>query len=253
MTISKQPSNSSQFKLATLGALLLVSGCADTNTLNATKAPVADKQTQALELIEESIIQENLPGWRNPMLAYAVKYAAQALIVDLKSAKKALDLNDRTQTGSHLAAARDLADGIRTMMPFTVILDQIRDAKSNINLNADLFETDTLLPIYQSLEELEVYAPQLARQTHDKVGEAEKLAKTGKNIQAIEIFDQVETDLSHATVYMPVIAVSQDIENAMTALKSASSPYKAAQDQIDMAISRMMDRTKNILPIRQSP
>lgn len=253
MYATKHHSNSTQFKLAMMGAVLLASGCADTTALDATKPIVADKQTQALELMEESITQADLPAWRNPMLAYAVKYAAQALIVDLKSAHKALESNDMKRTGSYLAAARDLADGIRSMMPFTEMIDQIQDAKENINLNVELFETDTLLPVYQSLEALEVYAPPLARQSRDKVGQAENLAKTGKNIQAIELLDQVVADLSAATVYMPVIAVSQNIENAVAALKSAPALNDTALAEIDTAINRMVDSSKNTATVRQAP
>lgn len=250
MLASKQHFNTNLFRFATLGALLLVSGCTNTKALDATA--VADKQTQALALMEESMAEQDLPGWHNPMLVYAVQYAAHALIVDLKSAQKSLKSNDLKRTGSYLSAAQDLINGIRAMMPFTVIIDQIKDAEANINLNVDLFETDTLLPIYESLDELEMYAPDLSQQTHDKIGQAEKLAKTGKNIQALEILDQAETYLSSATIYLPVIEVSQNIKNAMTSLKTAPSSNSATLNQVDMAINMMIDSTQNTLPGRLS-
>lgn len=246
MIPAKHQSKSGQFALVTLGALLLVSACtSNTKALNVTNnAAVAP---------EERIDQDNFPGWHNPMLARAVKYAGQALIADLKSAQLALDLNDLNRADHYLNAAQNLSNGIRTMMPFTVTIDQIRDARGNISVNADLFETDTLLPIYQSLEELDVYAPEIAQQSLDKVGKAEKLAKAGKNTQAVEFLDQVEADISATTVYMPVIAVSQHIDEAMASLKAEPSNKINAQEQIDLALTSMIDETRNTVVDTKTP
>ena len=246
MMPAKHQPKSSQFTLITLGALLLVSAC----TSNTKALDVTNNTAVAPE---ESIEQDDFPGWHNPMLARAAKYAGQALIADLKSAQKALDLNDLKRANHYLDAARNLADGIRTMMPFTVTIDQIRDAKGNISVNADLFETDTLLPIYQSLEELDVYAPEIAQQSRDKVGQAEKLAKAGKNMQAVEILDQVEADITATTVYMPVITVSQHIDDAMAALKAEPSNKINAQEQIDMALTSMIDETRDTAIVKKIP
>jgi len=245
MTINKHQTNSSHFKLATLGAMLILSACTNTEPMDVAKA--ADTPATP----EESFANEDFPGWRNPFLARAAKYAGQALIADLNSAQKALDLNDVNQANHYLDAAEDLAEGIRTMMPFSVTIDEIRDAKGNINVNADLFETDTMLPIYQSLEELDVYSPEVARQSRAKVHQSEQLAKSGKKRQAIDVLDQVEADLAASTVYMPVITVSQHIENAMTALEKEPVNKVEAQEQIDMALSSMVDETRSISVTKQ--
>lgn len=242
MMTNKQRTKSNHFKLATLGAMLLLSACTNTKPLDAVKASVSDTQTTP----EENFAEEDFPGWRNPYLARAAKYAGQALIADLNSAQKALDLNDLQSANHYLSAAEELAEGIRTMMPFSVTIDQIRDAKGNIKDNADLFETDTLLPIYQSLDELDVYVPEVAQQSREKVRQTEKLAKSGKNLQAVEMLDQVEADLAATTVYMPVIAVSQYIGNAMAAVAKKPVNKVDAQEQIDMALTSMIDETSNI-------
>ena len=229
--------------------MLLLSACTNTKSLETSKATISDTPSTP----EESFSEENFPGWNNPYLARAAKYAGQALIADLNSAQKALDLNDPKRANHYLAAAEDLAEGIRTMMPFSVTIDQIRDAKGNINVNADLFETDTLLPIYQSLEELDVYAPEIAQQSRDKVKRTETLAKSGNNLQAIELLDQVEADLAATTVYMPVISVSQHIDNAMAALEKRPANKVDAQEQIDMALSSMIDETRTTSIVKQTP
>ncbi|MCK9609036.1 MAG: YfdX family protein [Methylomonas sp.] len=241
MLTNKRQPNANQFKLATFGALLLLSACTtNTKPMDAAKANSTDQAAAPREQWAEG----DFPGWHNPMLAHAAKYAGQALIANLKSAQTALDLNDLNQASQYLDAASDLANGIRTMMPFTVMLDQIKDAKGIISVNADLFETDTLLPIYQSLEELDVYAPEAARQSRDKVSQAEKLAKTGKNTQAVEMLDQVEADIADTTVYMPVLTVSQRIENAMLAMRTKPFNKVTVQEQIDMALTSMIDDTR---------
>lgn len=149
-------------------------------------------------------------------------------------------------------AANDLTNGIRTMMPFTVMLDQIKDAKGIISVNADLFETDTLLPIYQGLEELDVYSPEVARQSRAKVGQAEKLAKTGNSKQAVEILDQVEADIAATTVYMPALSVSRHIDNAIQAMQAKPFHKITVREQIDMALSSLIEDTKGTVILQRA-
>ena len=247
--ISNQQVNSSHFKLTTLGVMLLLSACANTKPLESAKTEATD----VLETQEESFSKQDFPGWNNPYLARAAKYAGQALIAELKSAQKSLDLNDLKRADHYLDAANDLAEGIQTMIPFSVTIDQIRDVKGAIKLNADLFETDSFLPIYQSLEELDVYAPEIAEQSRDKVKQTEKLAKSGKSLQAIEILDQVEADLGATTVYMPVITVSQRIDDAIAALEKQPADKIDAQEQIDMALASLVDETRTTVIVKKKP
>jgi hypothetical protein len=246
-TTQSQPNNR-QFTLATLSVMLLLSACTNSKPLNAGKTAARGNPAPA----EESLTQLDFPGWHNPMLARSAELAGQALIGNLKSAQKALDLNEQEKAQHYLNASKDLAKGIRTMMPFTVMVDQIRNAKDNITDNADLVETDTLLPLYQSLEELDVYAPEVAQQSKTKVGQVEKLAKSGKNIQAVEILDQVEADIADTTVYMPVITVSQYIDGALDALTAKPADKIYAQVEIDLALSSMIDKTHHIALLKKA-
>ncbi|AEG01943.1 YfdX family protein [Methylomonas methanica] len=249
MLTPKSQSHANHFKLATFGALMLLSACTgNTKPLDATKANATGQAAAP----EEQWVEDDYPGWRNPMLAHAAKYAGQALVANLRSAQKALDLNDPNPAARYLDAASDLANGIRTMMPFTVMLDQIKDAKGIISVNADLFETDTLLPIYQGLEELDVYSPEVALQSRTKVSQAEKLAKTGKSKQAVEILDQVEADIAATTVYMPVLAVSQHIDNAIQAMQTKPFNKITVQEQIDMALTSLIEDTKGTVILKQA-
>jgi len=247
MKINKQSSNSRHFKLTTLGVMLLLSACTDTKPLDTSNAMGIDTSVSP----EESVANARFPGWHNPLLARAAEYAGQALIADLKSAQKALDLDDLNHANHYLNAAEDLAEGIQTMMPFSVTIDQIRDAKGDIERYADWFAADALLPVYHSLEELDIYAPELAQQSRDKVRRSEQLAKLGNSVQAIEILNQVETDLAKTTVYMPVISVSKHIDIALVALEQEPVNKINVQEQIDIALSSMLEETKTTSIARQ--
>lgn len=107
-------------------------------------------------------------------------YSGRALLQDLQAADNALQTGKIAEARRALTASENFARSIRQTMPFVEVADQIRNVRNVLVGEVRDVIADDLLPIYASLDQMELYVPQLARQSKDKVAQAEKSINNGE-------------------------------------------------------------------------
>lgn len=193
-------------------------------------AASATKTTQAGT--EEQI---NFPGWDNPFMGRIAYYSGQLLIQHLQTAQQALADNKTTEALQALREAKTLASGIREMMPFTVVVDQVKNAKGDLVDSESAIMIGDLLPVYKSLEQMEPYAPKLAHNAREILKQAEADSNNGHKDAAIQKLDKAAKTIADTTVYMPVLYVSGQIDKAISALKADQPDTTTAKAAVDSA------------------
>ncbi len=177
--------------------------------------------------------------WADPVMQNVAAYSGRALVWHLESVKAFLAKGDIPQARGELETSREFAAAIRLMMPYTVVVDQINNAKTHLTEDStDLFYAD-LLPIYSSLDEMQVYAPKLAAKARAGVKRAERHARAGNKKAAVEALRDVSNDITVTTVYMPVRLVAQDIRVAQKALDKQKPDTATAVKTVDTALASL--------------
>ncbi len=230
--------------------LLAAAGCTNDKKTDVLDDEMAQNASGSGQASTERFGEVIYPGWEDPAMARTAAYSGRALLHHLHSAQQALDLGQLDKGKKLLSAAGNLAAGIRTMMPFSVLVDQIKDAKGRILSTDSTIQTDSFLPIYRNLDVMELYTPELATKSRDKIENAENQAKKGKHKEAVATLDEVAADISTTQVYLPVLTVQQRIDNALAALDSDPSDVIEAQEQIDIALSSLVGINRGTLVVK---
>lgn len=205
--------------------------------LGATYSPYAAAEQAATAT--ETAEHINFPGWENPFMGHIAYYSGQLLVQHLQAAQQALADGKVKEAKKALDAARALAAGLRDMMPFTVVVDQINDTKGDLLASDSAIMVGDLVPIYKSLEQMALYAPQLAKSSSDKLKEVEAKARTGDKQAALNKLDETAKAITDTTVYMPVLYVSAQIDSARQALKTDKPDIKTVQADISHALDSL--------------
>lgn len=216
-----------QRSIAIATAVLAVSLTAN----SVTAATAAEKPAQRSETLTA--------GWEDPVMPDVAASSGRALLRHLQTAKAFLATNSVTGARSALRASDEFATAIKLMMPYEVVTDQIENAKQHVvNESVDVFYAD-LLPIYGSLDELEVYAPKVAAKARESVKKAEKHAKSGNRKAAAEQLQNVVDEFTRTTVYLPIGYVSSQIRAAETALDNKQPDVTTAKKAVNNALGSL--------------
>jgi hypothetical protein len=178
-------------------------------------------------------------GWEDPVMPDVAASSGRALLRHLESAKAYLATNSVTGARSALRDSAEFASAIRLMMPYEVVTDQIENAKQHVvDTSIDVFYAD-LLPIYGSLDELDVYAPKVAEKAREGVKKAEQHAKAGNRKAAANQLQNVVDEFSQTTVYLPIGYVSDQIRAAETALDKKQPDLTTAKKAVNNALGSL--------------
>jgi hypothetical protein len=182
-------------------------------------------------------------GWGDPAMAAIAVNSGRALINHLMATKALLDDGDVEQARSALIASREFADAIERMMPYLTVVEEMLDASNGlVQEKIEALSTD-LLPIYASIDELTVYAPEVASKTRGMLKQAEKHANSGDSEQAAKVLREAASEVSEHTVYLPVSYVEQQVRVAQNALSKEKPDVPAAQ----AAVNRSLDSLKLVV------
>lgn len=206
----------------------------------------AIKAKTSEKTLTERSIRTTFHGWKDPVMGHIAVYSGQALIRHLQMAKTTLEEKKLGEAKGALTAAKDFAGGLQKMIPFLVVVDQVKDAKGKVLESADGVVVDDMLPVYKNLDQMEIYAPELAKKARGKLKEAHMQVKAGKKKQAAEKLDEVIDDITATTVYMPVIYVSKEVNQALKALDSKEPNTKAAKADINAALNSLIAASVSI-------
>ena len=176
-------------------------------------------------------------GWGDPAIAKIAVDSGRALVNHLYSAKALLEQGRIPQARSALIGSHEFAAAIQRMMPYLTVVEDMLDAGDRVvQEKVEALSTD-LLPIYASLDELDVYAPQIAHKTRGMLKQAEKNAAAGDKQGAAQELKQAAAVVSGHTVYLPVGYVNQQVRVALNAVEKSKPDLAAAKAAVDRALT----------------
>jgi hypothetical protein len=201
-----------------------------------------EQQTQTAE--RETV--SHYEGWEDPDMARVAVHGGRALLRHVEAAQAALDEKKVDEARTALTAADDFAKGLQLMIPYTVVVDSIRNAKHELTTSSTGLVVDDLLPIYANLEEMAEFAPEVAKKAKAKLDEAARHAKAGEKTKAAKKLEEVATDIAATTVYLPVLYVQDQVEAAIKALDKKPADKAAAKSDVDKAMDSLVHATVNM-------
>ncbi len=185
----------------------------------------------------ETVTISESSAWGDPAMAKIAVDSGRALMEHLDTARALLANGKVSQARSALLASREFADAIQRTMPYLRVVADMQDAsKQVVQEDISTWAAD-LLPIYASLDELQVYAPEVARQTHGLVRQAQKHAAAGDRKRATKELRQAADDITRHTVYLPVDYVDEQVRGALYAINEKKPDLSAAKTAVNRALN----------------
>lgn len=185
-------------------------------------------------------------GWASPQLARAAAASGRALVEQLRSARAFLDADSPALAQSALRVASEFDGAWLRTMPFLDVGDAIRNARNKLVAGEQDGFYDDLLPIYASLDEMDVYAPRLAAHVRERTRTAEASARGGRTGEAASTLTEVARDIEDTTVYLPLGRVGDDIRVAQVALAGTAPDKAAARQAIDRALGSVFEVVRGV-------
>lgn len=200
-------------------------------------------------LLSKTETTYRFPGWTDPVMGQVAVYSGRALLQHLQAADKALKTGQIAEARSALTASENFARSIQQTMPFVEVVDQIRDVRNVLVGEIRDVAADELLPIYASLDQMELYVPQLAQQSKAKVEQAEKSINNGEKQEAAATLQEVASDISATTVYLPVSYVAKQVNAARNALDKEKPNVTTAQKAVESALDNLIVSSSGLLAV----
>jgi hypothetical protein len=184
----------------------------------------------------ETISISGYSDWGDPGMAKIAVDSGRALVEHLSTARALLATGKIAEARSALVASREFADAIERTMPYLTVVEDMMDASNNVVAEDVTALSADLLPIYASLDELQMYAPQVADRTRGMVQKAEKNAAAGDSKGAAQVLKQAADDIVQHTVYLPVGYVDEQVHGALYALNQAKPDVAVAKAAVNRAL-----------------
>ncbi len=184
----------------------------------------------------ETISISEYTDWGDPAMAKIAVDSGRALIAHLSTARALLDTGQITDARSALIASREFADAIERTMPYLTVVEEMMDASKRVVEEDVTALSADLLPIYASLDELQVYAPKVAARTRGKLKQVKKHAAAGNRKRAAQMLTEAADDIAQSTVYLPVEYVDEQVHVALYALNQAKPDVSVAKAAVMRAL-----------------
>jgi hypothetical protein len=175
--------------------------------------------------------------WGDPAMAQTAVDSGRTLVDHLETAQALLATGRIKQARSALVTSREFADTIEHSMPYLTVVHDIRDAGKKVVQEDMTAFSDGLRPVYASLDELQLYAPEVAEHTRGMVQSAERTASTGDKRGASQLLTEAAEDISRHTVYLPVDYVNEQVHGALYALNKTKPDLEAAKAAVKRALN----------------
>ncbi len=201
--------------------------------------------------IENQKYTEN-SGWANPDMEHAAAASGRVLMSHLRAASAFLSSGSVAGARNELIVAHDFSAALKRDMPFLEISKSIRNAQEKLISGNTEIAYDDLLPIYAGFDDMQIYAPQLARQARHQVKQAETQARSGKTQAAAQALADVANELETTTVYLPLDHIGQDIQHAQFALHGKHPNLKSARRFVNDALDSLVAEKVRVLALPNS-
>ena len=179
------------------------------------------------------------PGWASPLLARSAASSGRALLDHLASARGFLATGGMDGARDALITAREFADALERTMPFLTVSDDIRNARGKLVAGETNLYFDDMLPIYASLDRMDVYAPALATHTRARLKQAESQTRAGQSERSALTLKEVADEVERTTVYLPLDFVSKQVRIALSAIDAKPSDVARAQTAVGAALGSL--------------
>ncbi len=229
-------------------AALAVAFVVSAATVSAADNPVSAEPSSNAQQIrlndDETVAQYS--GWDDPDMSRIAVHGGRALMRQVQAANADLAQNKIGAARRALDAADGFAQGLQLMIPYTVVVDDIRNVKHELLVSSADVAVNDLLPIHASLNEMAEFAPRLAGNAKSRVDEAVVQARNGDKKQAAKTLEEVAAEISATTVYLPVLYVERQLNAALNALDQDPPDVKMAQSAVDNTLLSLQHSRVNM-------
>lgn len=208
----------------------------------ASSAAFSTARAQDKNITTETSLSQYV-GWGDPEMAQIAINSGRALLQDLRSASALLDEGRVSQARAALYTSHEFSAAIERMMPYLVVVRRMKDLSQKVvEEEADVFSAD-LLPIYASLNDLEIYAPKVAQKTRRMVQQAGRHAAKGNKQRAANVLKEAADIVARQTVYLPVEYVDMQVNAALYAVSQPKPDTAVAK----LAVNRAVDSLTTVV------
>lgn len=219
-----------------LSALLLAS--------TSTFAFAATEAAQPPNSLVETV---TAPGWDSPNLRKIAAHTGNEIVRHLNAAHAAIEQGDSGKALGEVEAANHLNDSVMQSMPYTDVKEDVFNAKGKLAMEETARFYDDLLPLYAELDDMQMYAPQVAQKARGKVKEAEAMSRKGQNKEAADKLKEVMDDISATAVFLPVGYVHGQLQAAQNALSEQHRDVATAKTAINNALKSLGAFTEDVV------
>ena len=219
-----------------LSALLLAS----TTSLAFTRAEAAQPPNSLVETV-------STPGWSSPGMQQIAAHSGREIIRHLNDARATLEKNESGKALGEVIAANKLNDSVMQSMPYVNVKEDIFNARGKLAQQDTGRFYDDLLPIYAQLDDMEVFAPEVAKKARGKLKAAEEMSRKNQTKEAADKLKEVMDDVSATTVFLPVGYVHGQLGAAQNALSEKHRDVAIAKTAINNALKSLTAFTENVV------
>jgi hypothetical protein len=184
--------------------------------MSATTGLAADKSQSQTEELQQTTAHHL--GWADPDIAAMVETSSQALVDVLERADQELAVQEPVLAANNLAYAENIAKSITLQMPYVEMKDRLENAKGKLEAGATHDFIEELAPVYASIDDLLLVAPEMSKRVKEKVHQAQSAAKAGKQDEALKQVNAVIDNIVATRVFLPIVYVNSQIDTARKAL-----------------------------------
>jgi len=176
-------------------------------------------------------------GWSSAKTERLALNLGQLLVARITRAKRLVDEGDLATAQNAILDAEGTADVIVNISPVIAVTDSIRDAKNKLMAeDTDTFP-DTFIPIDGYIDQMAVFAPELAQSAKAGLNKAKGKAQVNDTKGAVLELQHVADEISSTTFYLPVRHAYDQLVTARLALAQKSPDVATAKNAIDSALN----------------
>jgi len=170
----------------------------------------------------------------------------QLLVLRMERAKQLLDQGDVSGAQAAILDGESTAQAIVDISPVIRVTDTITDAKDKVLVEEWTAFADALVPINGNVDQIDIFAPELADATRKKMNAAKDKAAAKDTKGTAMIMQEIADDLMSTTYYLPVRHAFEKLEAARLALASTPVDLASAKTSIDSALDTVVVKVDSI-------
>jgi hypothetical protein len=179
-------------------------------------------------------------AWAGSETEKLAKSSEGFLLDHINTAEDYIDAGDYQLADQSLDRAMDTAGAIKAMLPFVVVPDQIREARNRLLGEGPEYMQDDMKSIFVRIDEMSLYAPNVALKAKILLSDAQEAANAGKKMAAVKGLDRAVAAITATSVYMPVDYVYAQVDAAHWDLNKPGHDVAEAKQALAKARQRLL-------------